>query len=96
MAQRLTIQVECTVSTLNKDRAVHTHSKRFTMYHFISYSHIDRVGYDYLVTHAKSMLTMRSKREGRTIKAFRYIHTVQDNIPGIRLEPMFDISEWLI
>lgn len=65
------------------------------MYHFISYSHIDRAGYDYLVDFAKSMLAMRSKRQGRVIKAFRYIHTVQDNIPGIRIEPMFDLSEFI-
>lgn len=65
------------------------------MYHFISYSHADRSGYAYLVNFAQNMLASRAKRQGRTIKAYRYIHTVQDNIPGIRIEPMFDISEWL-
>ena len=66
------------------------------MYAFISYAHIDKAGYSYLMAHHKFSLLTRAKRQGRTIKAYRYIHTVQDNMPGIRIEPVFDISEYVL
>ena len=66
------------------------------MYAFISYAHIDKAGYSYLMAHHKFSLETRAKRQGREVKGFSTKHVTQDGVKGIRIEPMFDLTEFYL